>query len=126
MLVTLSTDMRNNVGVLLSEFEDEAEARQTATYVTLHVIKAESVEFRAWRQHTRQKLNSSFTKPALNKKIDDVRHRNQAFLAISQQIVRFSISWGPNQSQRDLQYADKDLEKTKRLREASKTLYGHL
>ena len=66
------------------------------------------------------------TKPTLNKKIDDVRHRNQAFLAISQQIARFSISWSPNQSQRDLQYAEKNLEKIRKLRDASKTLYGHL
>ena len=74
----------------------------------------------------KQKLKLSLTKPTLNKKIDDLRHRNQAFLAISQQIARFSTSWSPNQSEPDLHSAEKDLEKVEKLRATSKTLYHHL
>ena len=72
------------------------------------------------------KLKLSLGKPALNEKINDLRHRNQAFLAISQQIVRFNASWSPNPSQQDLQATDKNLEKVQKLRAASKTLYHHL
>lgn len=74
----------------------------------------------------KQKLKLSLGKPALNEKINDLRHRNQAFLAISQQIVRFNASWSPNPSQQDLQSTDKNLEKVQKLRAASKTLYHHL
>ena len=62
----------------------------------------------------------------MNEKINDLRHRNQAFLAISQQIVRFNASWSPNSSQQDLQSTDRNLEKVQKLRAASKTLYHHL
>ena len=86
----------------------------------------DSLDFKAWRHHTKQKLKLSLGKTTLNRRIEDLRHRNQAFLAISQQIARFSTSWTPSQSQQDLQLTDKNLEKVKRLREASKTLYHHL
>ena len=74
----------------------------------------------------KQKLKLSLGKPALNEKINDLRHRNQAFLAISQQIVRFNASWSPSPSQQDLQSTDKNLEKVQKLRAASKILYHHL
>ena len=74
----------------------------------------------------KQKLKLCLGKPALNEKINDLRHRNQAFLAISQQIVRFNASWSPNPSQQDLQSTDRNLEKVQKLRAASKTLYHHL
>ena len=84
------------------------------------------MDLKAWRRHIKQKLKLSLGKPALNEKINDLRHRNQAFLAISQQIVRFNASWSPNPSQQDLQSTDKNLEKVQKLRAASKTLYHHL
>lgn len=74
----------------------------------------------------KQKLKLSLGKPALNEKINDLRHRNQAFLAISHQIVRFNASWSPNPSQQDLQSTDMNLVKVEKLRAASKTLYHHL
>ena len=71
-------------------------------------------------------MKLSFSKPSLNDKLGVLRHRNQAFLAISQQVVRFNVSWTPAQTQQDVLSTDRSLEKIQKLRTASKTLYQHL
>ncbi|KAK4691719.1 hypothetical protein P7C71_g5342, partial [Lecanoromycetidae sp. Uapishka_2] len=89
-------------------------------------INEEPIDVKAWKSHVKQKLKLSLKKDSLNEKINDLRHRNQAFLAISQQIVRFNASWAPAQTSRDEQSTDKSLDKIKKLRAASKTLHHHL
>ncbi|KAL8785152.1 MAG: hypothetical protein Q9195_008744, partial [Heterodermia aff. obscurata] len=114
--------------VLLSDSLNEIyeETKDLSEGLSKQITADESLDLKAWRRHMKQKLKLSLGKPALNEKINDLRHRNQAFLAISQQIVRFNASWSPNPSQQDLQSTDKNLEKVQKLRAASKTLYHHL
>jgi hypothetical protein len=85
------------------------------------------VDLKGWHRHVHQKMKLSFGKPSLNEKINELRHRNQAFLAISQQIVRFNAyTWNPVQTQWDEQSTDKNLEKIQKLRTASDILYHRL
>ena len=86
----------------------------------------DNVDIKAWHSHVKQKLKLSLRKDSLNEKINAVRYRNQAFLAISQQIARFNASWAPVSTTRDEVVTNESLEKIEKLRTASKTLYKHL
>ena len=74
----------------------------------------------------KQKLKLAFRKDSLNRKVDDLRNRNQAFLAFSQQIIRFNASWGPTQTSEDIKQTDKSLAKIHKLRRTSQTLHRHV
>ena len=86
----------------------------------------DNVDIKAWHSRVKQKLKLSLRKDSLNEKINAVRYRNQAFLAISQQIARFNASWAPVSTTRDEVVTDESLEKIEKLRTASKILYKHL
>lgn len=70
-------------------------------------------------------MKLAFQRKSLNEKIDDLRHRNQAFLALSEQIIRYNAySWNPVQTQWDEKSTDKTLEKIQRVQDASQTLFS--
>ncbi|KAH0541225.1 hypothetical protein FGG08_004281 [Glutinoglossum americanum] len=85
--------------------------------------KAESIDFKAWHHHLRQKVKLSFGRPSLNEKVNDLRHRNQAFLAISRQVVRFNGYMQSSAQVKQPMQVDRDLEKLQKMRAASQRLY---
>ena len=81
---------------------------------------------KAWRSHVRQKLKLSLRKDFLNQQINDLRNRNQTFLALCQQIVRFNVSWTPARTPGEVQSMEITLGKFQKLRSMSQMLYQHL
>lgn len=55
-----------------------------------------------------------------------MRNRNQTFLVLCQQIVRFNASWTPAQTPGEAQSTEKTLGNVQQLRSTSKMLYHHL
>ena len=69
-------------------------------------------------------MKLSLGQESLNKKLDQLRHRNQAFLALSEQILRHnSNTWTPVQTQWDEQTTERNLEKIRSLRSGFHTVY---
>ncbi|KAG8527362.1 uncharacterized protein KY384_007514 [Bacidia gigantensis] len=86
----------------------------------------DGVDLKAWRSHVKQKLKLGLRKESLNQKVNDLRLRNQAFLALSKQIIRFNASWVPAEKPQEAQSAEKTLVKIEKLRNASCMLFHHL
>jgi hypothetical protein len=72
-------------------------------------------------------MKLSFGKKSLDTKLNQLRHRNQAFVALSEQIFRHNAySWTPLQTRWDEQSTENSLEKIKALRDAAQTLHHGL
>ncbi|KAH0559285.1 hypothetical protein GP486_004201 [Trichoglossum hirsutum] len=84
--------------------------------------KAELVDLKAWRHHLRQKVKLSFGKPSLDRMVNDLRYRNQAFLAISQQVVRFNGYTQSSSQMKEPVQLDRSIEKLEKVRTASQGL----
>jgi hypothetical protein len=94
--------------------------------LTIH-LQSDSSDLKAWRRHVSSKMKLSLGQRSLNDKLNRLRFRNQAFLALSEQILRSNASiWTPGQTQWDNKSTEGALKDIKILRESSDTFHRAL